>query len=44
VSDTAVTDQRRRRGGPRHALLSYLFRRAVVLAITVNCVAALLGS
>lgn len=42
VSDTTLTDKRLRRGALHHALLSYLFG-GVVVAITVNSVAALLG-
>jgi uncharacterized membrane protein len=43
VSDTTLTDKRLRRAALHHALLSYLFG-TVVVAITVNSVAALLGS
>jgi uncharacterized membrane protein len=43
VSDSTLTDKRLRRGALHHALLSYVFG-ALVVAITVNSVAALLGS
>jgi uncharacterized membrane protein len=42
VSDTDLVGKRIRRGALHHALLSYLFG-TVILAITVNSVAALLG-
>jgi uncharacterized membrane protein len=42
VSDTGLTAKRVRRGALHHALLSYLFG-TVIVAITVNSVAALLG-
>jgi uncharacterized membrane protein len=42
VSDTDLVSKRVRRTGLHHALVSYLFG-AVILAITVNSVAALLG-
>lgn len=43
VSDTTLTDKRVRRRALHHALLSYLYG-AVVVAITVNVVAALLST
>ena len=43
VSDTDLTAKRMRRTALHHALLSYVFG-AVILAITVNSVAGLLGS
>jgi uncharacterized membrane protein len=43
VSDTALTGKRIRRTALHHALLSYVFG-AVILAITVNLLAPLLGS
>jgi uncharacterized membrane protein len=42
VSDTDLTAKRVRRTALHHALLSYVFG-AVILAITVNSVAGLLG-
>jgi uncharacterized membrane protein len=42
VSDTTLTAKRVRRGALHHALLSYLFG-AVVVGMTVNSIAALLG-
>ena len=42
VSDTDLTGKRIRRNALHHALLSYVFG-AVILAITVNSVAGLLG-
>jgi uncharacterized membrane protein len=42
VSDTDLTGKRVRRGALHHALLSYLFG-TVIVAITVNSVAGLLG-
>ena len=42
VSDTDLTGKRVRRAALHHALLSYIFG-AVILAITVNSVAGLLG-
>jgi uncharacterized membrane protein len=42
VSDTELTGKRVRRGALHHALLSYLFG-TVIVAITVNTVAGLLG-
>jgi uncharacterized membrane protein len=42
VSDTDVSKRRMRHTAIHHALLSYLFG-AVILAITINAVAALLG-
>ena len=42
VSDTDITAKRVRRAALHHALLSYVFG-AVILAITVNSVAGLLG-
>jgi uncharacterized membrane protein len=42
VSDTDLTGKRIRRNALHHALLSYIFG-AVILAITVNSVAGLLG-
>lgn len=43
VSDTALTARKLRRAAIHHALLSYVFG-TVVVALTINIVASLLGS